>query len=244
MSLRLGFDVDGVVADFDSGFDEVCRKLLGKELKEATDAEVPLEELSTADLKRVWKKVVSASNWWMSLQPYEPAQIERLYALSRQRKWQVFFLTKRPATAGDSVQFQTQWWLEANGFYLPSVLTIAGSRGEAANALDLDLVVDDQLRECADVIGSSTSKVVLMLRGADDQNTHDLATSRGIGVVSSLEEALDVVERVQDLLTSKRGSVSRLSEWFYPTKPAKRDEPVLPMNPRKSRPLPADDHGD
>jgi hypothetical protein len=47
------------------------------------------------------------------------------------------------------VQFQTQWWLEQNGFFLPSALTVLGSRGEVANALRLDIVVDDEQMNCA-----------------------------------------------------------------------------------------------
>ena len=47
-------------------------------------------------------------------------------------------MTKRPPSAGDSVQFQTQWWIERFGFYLPAVLTVPGSRGDVANGLRLD----------------------------------------------------------------------------------------------------------
>ena len=79
----------------------------------------------------------------MTLEPYEPDQVARLYSLTRAAGWEVFFLTNRPASAGDTVQFQTQWWIERQGFYLPAVLTVPGSRGEVANGLRLDLVVDD-----------------------------------------------------------------------------------------------------
>ena len=43
------------------------------------------------------------------------------------------FMTKRPPSAGDSVQFQTQWWIERVGFYLPAVLQ--GGLEEFVNAL-------------------------------------------------------------------------------------------------------------
>ena len=57
------------------------------------------------------------------LSAYEPDQIARLYELTRRNRWEVFFLTKRPRTLGDTVQVQTQWWIENQGFYLPSVAT-------------------------------------------------------------------------------------------------------------------------
>ena len=78
--------------------------------------------------------------------------------MTRAAGWEVFFLTKRPRSAGDSVQFQTQWWIERFGFYLPSVLTVPGSRGDVANALRLDLLVDDQLINCVEVVSASPTK--------------------------------------------------------------------------------------
>ena len=62
------------------------------------------------------------------------------------------------------MQFQSQWWLEQQGFYLPSVMTVGGSRGELANALRLDLVIDDQIINCIEIISGSFAKSVLLLR--------------------------------------------------------------------------------
>ena len=58
---------------------------------------------------------------------YGPEHIARLYALARDGRWEVFFMTKRPPSAGDTVQFQTQWWIERFGFYLPAVMTVRDS---------------------------------------------------------------------------------------------------------------------
>lgn len=230
MPLRLGFDLDGVLADFGTAFRTVCGAVVAKA---DTNGDVKPDQLSSAELRRVWKQVIGTPNWWASLEPYEPAQIERLYTLARRHKWEVFFLTKRPQTEGDSVQFQTQWWIEQHGFYLPAVLTVPGSRGEAANALRLDMAVDDQLLECADIISSSVSKAMLMLREPSTE-AQNQATSRGIGVVSTLEEALDVIERLHGIVGAKRGGLARLTNWFSA---AKASEPSLPMNPRATRPL-------
>ena len=119
---------------------------------------------------------------------YEPEQIARLYSLTRAAGWEVFFLTKRPPSAGDTVQFQTQWWIERFGFYLPAVLTVPGSRGEVANGLRLDLLIDDQLINCVEVVSASTTKAILMLR-SHDAAAREHATNRGIGVVPTLSDA-------------------------------------------------------
>ena len=142
-------------------------------------------------------------------------------------------MTKRPPSAGDSVQFQTQWWIERFGFYLPSVLTVPGSRGDVANALRLDLLVDDQLINCVEVISAGTAKALLMLR-APDAAGREHASNRGIGVVGSLSEAITVLERLNEVLPQKRGRLMRLAEWFSPAEALQS----LPDNPRAVRPIP------
>ena len=132
--------------------------------------------------------------------------------LARASRWEVFFLTKRPASAGDPVQFQTQWWLELQGFYLPAVLTVPGSRGELANSMRLDLVVDDQIVNCAEMIGAGPTRTMLMLR--DPNPKLEGAGDRGIGVVSSLTEALPAIERLQEALPMRIGKPLRLVDWF------------------------------
>ena len=234
MSLRLGFDIDGVLANFRAAFRTTAAKLVrgdvGSVDSDDMDAESPLD---AKDVRRVWDYIAKAPNWWMEIDAYEPEQIARLYGLTRAAGWEVFFMTKRPPSAGDSVQFQTQWWIERFGFYLPSVLTVPGSRGDVANALRLDLIVDDQLINCVEVVSASTTKAILMQRSPDTAH-RDHAMSRGVGVVSSLADAIGVIERLQDLVPQKRGRLLRLSEWFNPG----AEVQTLPENPRSVRPIP------
>ena len=234
MSLRIGFDVDGVLADFRTAFRNSAAAIMRVDQAEVEgSASQPEGGLSAEDVKRVWNHIAKTPNWWMDVEPYEPAQIARLYALTRAAAWEVFFLTKRPPSAGDSVQFQTQWWIERCGFYLPSVMTVPGSRGDIANALRLDLVVDDQLINCVEVVSASTTKAILMQR-TPDAAAREHASGRGIGVVSTLADALSVIERLHDVIVHKRGRMLRLSEWFWPT----ADVETLPRNPRAIRPVP------
>ena len=233
MSLRIGFDVDGVIADFRSAFRGAARQCLRREVPDAPAGADRRDPLAPADIERVWQYVARESNWWMRVEPFEPDEVARLYSLARAARWEVFFLTKRPPSAGDTVQFQTQWWLEQQGYYLPAVVTVPGSRGELANALRLDLVVDDQFVNCAEVIAASGTKALLMLRQPDPA-LRQHASDRGIGVVTSLAETIPVLERLHALIPARRGRLLRLVDWFAP----KPGESTLPANPRKSRPLP------
>ena len=227
--LRLGVDVDGVVADFRSAFRALAERELGMA---PNDVE---KDLSKTDVDRLWRRVAATPNWWIDLPPYEPHQIARLYAQSRRGRWEVFFLTSRPLSAGDSVQLQTQVWLERHGFLMPSVLTTpAGARGEIARSLRLDLAMDDRLVNCMEIISASNSKALLVARGLTDAAVRQGAESRGVGVVTSLAEGLDAIDRLQELLASRRGRLVRLGDWFQPT-PRPESGAASPHDPRQKR---------
>jgi hypothetical protein len=221
--LRLGIDVDGVVADFRTAFRSLAERELGIA---ANDVEA---DLSKADVERLWRKVALSTNWWLDVPPYEPAQIARLYAQARRGRWEIFFLTSRPASAGDCVQLQTQVWLERLGFFLPSVLTTpAGARGEVARSLRLDLAMDDRIVNCMEIISASNAKALLVARGTTTDQVRAGAEARGVGVVPTLSQGLDAIERLEELLASRRGRLVRLSDWFQP----KKEGPALPHDPR------------
>jgi len=231
MSLRVGFDIDGVVADFWSAFADVAAQVLSWS-RPGTAADI--RDLSESDTHKVWKVITETPNWWLTLKPYEPQEIARLYRLSRELKWEIMFMTTRVPTAGETALFQSQWWLETQGFYLPSVVTVMGSRGDLANSLRLDLVVDDQLINCGDVVAASQCKALLMLR-KPHPTTQEQAINAGIGVVESIQQTIDVLHRLHALTPDRRRSLTKLSEWFF----GRSEEPAmaLPKNPRVARPL-------
>ena len=227
MSIRVGFDVDGVIANFNKTFRETARKM--ETVAGGRDGSAPAGRALGADaMKRVWDHISRTAQWWLQLDAYEPMQIKRLYKTSRERRWEVYFMTTRPSSAGETTQFQTQWWLETHGFPLPSVLTVPGSRGDAANALKLDIAVDDRLTNCVDIIAASRSKALLLLRN-DDQTVRDQALARGIGVVGTLGLAIDAIEHFEEAKRTSSGRLSRLADWF---KPSKHEEERLPMDAR------------
>src|SRR5262245_14948549 len=180
MALRIAFDMDGVLADMEAA------------LVDHADG------LSSADdvtSRRLWQRVAAIENFWESLNELEPGIVARLHALTIERRWEVIFLTRRPSTAGATAQIQTQRWLEARGFALPSVYVVQRSRGQIAAALALDFVVDDRPENCLDVAVDSKARPILVLR--DDGTQLPAAVRRlGIGVVGSVAECLNILAQI------------------------------------------------
>jgi hypothetical protein len=142
----------------------------------------------------IWREIESISDFWMTLEPIEDGIVRRIHALMLQHRWEVFFITQRPATAGDTVQRQTQRWLVEQGFDLPSVLVLGGSRGAAAGALRLDYHVDDSPQNCIDVISDSRAKPILIV---PDRDPVTMASARKlrIGVARTVAEAIVILEQ-------------------------------------------------
>jgi hypothetical protein len=107
------------------------------------------------------------------------------------------------------VQRQTQRWLVEQGFELPSVLVLNGSRGAAAKAIRLDYHVDDNSQNCFDVSADSTAKPILIL---PPTQTTAIAGARklGIGVVHSVGEALDILDQAS-LARANPGLLKRIA---------------------------------
>jgi hypothetical protein len=225
MPLRVGFDLDGVLADLASAYKEIEARLFGPNEVEDEVPETPGEndEESTgrrdddkskdidkdaaarraADLKAlqhkreiVWRAIQTTDNFWTTLTSLEPDAVRRLHELTARHGWEAFFITQRPETTGDTVQRQTQRWLARQGFDLPSVIVVRGARGKVAAALELDYLVDDTPKNCVDVISDSTTRPILILRNIN-RSAEQNARRLGIGVVRSVAEALDVLERAQ-----------------------------------------------
>ncbi len=171
MSFRVAFDVDGVFADMESALHALTVASQGAPLSirpVALSAE-PRAKLTPAQLRRAWRCVRRTHNFWETLDELEPRALAKLHTVSRDRRWQVVFLTQRPSTPGDHPQMQTQRWLERHGFPNASVLVVPGARGKLAAALHLNFIVDDVPRYCLDAKLESHATPCLVWRSGESQ---------------------------------------------------------------------------
>jgi hypothetical protein len=158
--------------------------------------------------RRLWRHVQSIDGFWESLQEIEPGIVARLAALTEERRWEVIFLTKRPETAGATAQVQTQRWLQAHGFPLPSVFVVHGSRGLVAESLALDFVVDDRPENCLDVIVDSKARAILVWR--EDGDLPAAIRRLDLGVVKSVDECLGMLSKNDAENRVRPGLVDRM----------------------------------
>ena len=159
----------------------------------------------------VWQAIEDTPDFWTTLKPMEPGAVARIHGLALRYRWDVFFITQRPATRGDTVQRQTQRWLVEQGFDLPSVLMIPGSRGAAAGALRLDYHVDDSARNCIDVKSQSAARPLLVVDSADEP-TIVSARRLGIGTASTIAECLSILEQAS-LARTQPSILNRLAKF-------------------------------
>src|SRR5262245_4935552 len=159
--------------------------------------------------RRLWKHVESIENFWGTLNELEPGVIRRLGDIAARRHWEIIFLTKRPESAGETAQLQSQRWLQAHGFPLPSVYVVQGSRGRIAAALGIDIVVDDRPENCLDVVVDSKARAILVWRD-DERNLPAAARRLGIGVVKTVAECLDILEQVDRPRRDQAGVMDRV----------------------------------
>jgi len=238
MALRIAFDLDGTLADLDSALAEITRRLFGEEpeaasARQAEDANPkdgkeaasaspaspsPEEDrvtpprvrsLSRRQQEMVWDAARRTENFWETLPEIEPGTVKRLGSLASGRGWEVIFLTQRPPSDGDTTQRQSQRWLAAHGFELPSVFVVSGSRGKVAAALGLDAVVDDRAENCLDVKVDSQARAVLVARGGS-RDVPANAARLGIEAVSSVGELLDRLDRSHHGAPSLLGRVKQM----------------------------------
>lgn len=227
MPLRVAFDLDGTIADMHSVLRAEAAKLFPPAQAQEPDPgdEAPATQagdgdppppadlpLTAAQQARLWKHVKGIENFWNGLPEIEPGIVARIAETARSRRWEVIFLTTRPFVAGDTVQMQSQRWLAAHGYQLPSVFVVQRSRGTIAEALELDAVVDDRPENCLDVAIDSKAKAILVWPG--DRQKAPLGVDRlSVHVVPSIGDALKVLIRLDD--DRQASSVTRTIRKFF-----------------------------
>jgi hypothetical protein len=165
--MRIGCDIDGVLADFNTAF--IARVILvtGKDLFPVRPFDIPTWNYpehygyTGAEVSAVWESIKADDNFWASLPAYDDTRAT-LFHLSNQQYMgdDIYFVTARP---GVFAKQQTERWLRANGFTNPTVL-ISSLKGHCAEALALDRYLDDRWENALSVADTPDTYPYLLVR--------------------------------------------------------------------------------
>jgi hypothetical protein len=154
--LRLGVDVDGILADFNPAYKKLIEENSPIRLPDISDtypntwSYEKAAGCSPTDINKVWTIIKSSDEFWENLTAYQDAEefLDNLWKLVEEKPWiDVYFITSRP---GQTAKTQTEGWLNSHMFYNPTVL-ISSDKELCASALNLTHYIDDKNENCTEV---------------------------------------------------------------------------------------------
>jgi hypothetical protein len=162
--LRLGIDVDGVLANFSKGYAKLITEMTGKNLFEPGDVENPPvwdwdrhRGYTKEEVKATWDHIVASPTFWAELEPFADTQ-EFLMWLGDRPEYETYFITNRMNT---EPQLQTAFFLSENGYPYPSVV-IASDKGRACHGLGIDVYLDDKGENIISVLNGSPDTTAIL----------------------------------------------------------------------------------
>lgn len=157
---RIGFDVDGVLADFCPTYQQLFVDLTGRDTFQPGDSTHPPSwnwptdrGYTDEETSAVWAAIKARSDFWLNL-PALPglSTLQRNFA-DLDRDGEVYFITSR---VGDDVKWQSECWLQTHlcASRTPTVL-ISSEKGLSCAALKLDAYIDDNFDNIQSVLRDS-----------------------------------------------------------------------------------------
>mgnify|MGYP001560785766 CR=1 FL=1 len=189
--MRIGFDIDGVLANFNTPFIALMKESSGRDLfppnyRPHTWNYPEALGYTSAEVSTAWELIKSGCTFWELLPPLPGLRqfCDWFYTGSvESNPCEFYFVTSR---MGQKVKLQTENWLDHHAAKGLTVL-ISSEKGAIAKALKLDFYVDDRAENIADVVEQSPSTRAFLLDSP--WNQHMNAGTR----IYALSEFLDVI---------------------------------------------------
>lgn len=160
--MKLGIDIDGVLADFMKPAKDIAEAVTGKLIYEpALDWDWTNWHITDLQMDRIWEIIKDTSNFWMLLTRLPGVNPSDLIALDQHHT--LYFITTRVPTKGLTVEKQSAYWLSHSlGLTHPTVL-VSKHKDQLAKALKLDAMIDDKPENLAGIAQASpTTQLYLM----------------------------------------------------------------------------------
>lgn len=149
--MRIGFDVDEVLANFCRGYNAIAYEVAG--YKVLPDDYEPtkysyMEDFYPVDVvEKIWTHIHGSSSWWVTLDPMPDFEDYKEWHGAYGPKHDIYYVTNR---TGKFAKFQTEYWLRRHGIQFPTVL-LSKYKGLTAKVLRLEAYVDDKLENVQNV---------------------------------------------------------------------------------------------
>lgn len=183
--MKIGFDVDGVLADFNAAFIDRIIRVTNRDLFPRRPFDIPCWSYpahygyTPEEEHSVWTSIKADKSFWRTLSAYPDAgDVLRILHLARTMGHDVYFVTARP---GVNAKLQTELWLSNLGMENPTVL-ISPHKLNCARALELDVYIDDKVENCFSV--ADHCKTYLVHRPWNSPETESWRAARGMSDVT------------------------------------------------------------
>jgi 5'(3')-deoxyribonucleotidase len=212
--LKIGVDIDGVLADFLAKARTLLKEMCGKPADDLIQTGWGFDSLGITkeEERQFWDKLDTIPNWWYDL-PKMPGTdtIKRLCD-----KYRVIFITNRKDGTGMPVDVQSAAWLQWTfGINYPTVL-LSDDKGPLARALKLDWFIDDRPKNVEEVrVSSPLTRTVLYRTSYNTEYAHldcvktfDEFTKRFSLPEEEVLEPLESITSLPELFVDADGNIS------------------------------------
>lgn len=151
--MKIGIDIDDVLANFVDRQVEILNEMYGKPAigSKPVDWACSNYGLTKEEYNAVWDVVKKITNFHYSLDPLPEVDERLLYALANKNN-DLYFITSRVPNDGPwtVTQQSARWIQDALSIDCPQVL-LTSKKGEAAKLIGLDYFIDDRDKNCIEV---------------------------------------------------------------------------------------------